>query len=85
MHEYYWGNNTFTLQQELFAKPDMQNYQMTPEHADYLFMKNESELVNLEDVKGRIAAEGALPTHQACSLFAPGEKWSDIDQNILKF
>lgn len=84
MHEYYWGNNTFTLQQELFSKPDMQNYQMTPEHADYLFMKNESELVNLENVKGRIAAEGALPYPPGVFIVAPGEKWSDIDQKYFE-
>ena len=62
----------------------MQNYQMTPEHADYLFMKNESELVNLEDVKDRIAAEGALPYPPGVFIVAPGEKWSDIDQKYFE-
>ncbi|MDK6747860.1 ornithine decarboxylase, partial [Citrobacter sp. UMB8248A] len=84
MHNYYRGNKTFTLQQELFAKPNMQNYPMTPEHADYLFMKNESELVNLDDVKGRIAAEGALPYPPGVFIVAPGEKWSDIDQKYFE-
>ena len=61
MHEYYKENKTFVLQQELFAKPNMQNYQMTPAEADQLFKKDQTELVDLEDVVGRTAAEGALP------------------------
>ncbi|WP_288648270.1 putative ornithine decarboxylase, partial [uncultured Lactobacillus sp.] len=34
MHEYYKENNTFVLQQELFEKPGMQDYKMTPAEAD---------------------------------------------------
>jgi len=79
MHEYYRQNQTFTLQKELFAKPDMQGYTMTPAKADQLFMKNQSELVNLEDIKGRIAVEGALPYPPGVFIVAPGEKWTDID------
>ncbi len=79
MHNYYRQNKTFTLQKELFAKPDMQEYTMTPAKADQLFMKNQSELVNLEDIKGRVAVEGALPYPPGVFIVAPGEKWTDID------
>lgn len=80
MHEYYRRNKTFTLQKELFAKKDMQDYTMTPAQADQLFMRNQSELVNLKDIKGRVAVEGALPYPPGVFIVAPGEKWADIDQ-----
>lgn len=79
MHDYYRQNKTFTLQKELFAKKDMQNYEMTPAQADRLFMKNQSELVDLKDIKGRIAVEGALPYPPGVFIVAPGEKWQDVD------
>jgi len=84
MHNYYRQNKTFTLQKELFAKKDMQNYTMTPAQADQLFMRNQSELINLEDIKGRVAVEGALPYPPGVFIVAPGEKWADIDQKYFE-
>ncbi len=84
MHNYYRENQTFTLQRELFTKNDMQDYVMTPAAADQLFMKNESELVDLNDVEGRIAAEGALPYPPGVFIVAPGEKWSKIDRQYFE-
>ncbi|PMD72111.1 putative ornithine decarboxylase [Companilactobacillus nuruki] len=84
MHEYYRENKTFTLQKGLFAKPDMQQYIMTPAHADQLFMRNQSELVNLKDIEGRIAVEGALPYPPGVFIVAPGEKWGKIDQTYFE-
>lgn len=84
MHNYYQNGQTFTLQQELFAKPDMQNYTMLPKEADTLFMRNESELVDLANVQGRIAAEGALPYPPGVFIVAPGEKWGEIDQKYFE-
>lgn len=69
---------------ELFAKKDMQDYTMTPAQADQLFMRNQSELVNLKDIKGRVAVEGALPYPPGVFIVAPGEKWSEIDQNYFE-
>ena len=84
MHEYYKENKTFVLQQELFAKPNMQNYQMTPAEADQLFKKDQTELVDLEDVVGRTAAEGALPYPPGVFIVAPGEKSAEIDQKYFE-
>ena len=84
MHEYYKENKPFVLQQELFAKPNMQNYQMTPAEADQLFKKDQTELVDLEDVVGRTAAEGALPYPPGVFIVAPGEKWGEIDQKYFE-
>ena len=84
MHQYYRENKTFTLQKELFAKPNMQAYEMTPEAADQLFMKNQSELVDLKDILGRVAVEGALPYPPGVFIVAPGEKWAKIDQKYFE-
>lgn len=84
MHEYYKENKTFVLQQKLFAKPNMQNYQMTPAEVDQLFKKDQTELVDLEDVVGRTAAEGALPYPPGVFIVAPGEKWGEIDQKYFE-
>lgn len=84
MHEYYKENKTFVLQQELFAKPNMQNYLMTPAEADQLFKKDKTELVDLENVIGRTAAEGALPYPPGVFIVAPGEKWGKIDQKYFE-
>ncbi|AGQ23501.1 putative ornithine decarboxylase [Lactobacillus helveticus] len=84
MHEYYKENKTFVLQQKLFVKPNMQNYQMTPAEADQLFKKDQTELVDLEDVVGRTAAEGALPYPPGIFIVAPGEKWGEIDQKYFE-
>lgn len=84
MHEYYKENRTFVLQQKLFVKPNMQNYQMTPAEADQLFKKDQTELVDLEDIVGRTAAEGALPYPPGVFIVAPGEKWGEIDQKYFE-
>lgn len=84
MHDYYRKNKTFTLQKELFTKTNMQDYAMTPAAADQLFMKNESELVDLDNVEGRIAAEGALPYPPGVFIVAPGEKWGQIDKQYFE-
>ncbi|AZA21734.1 MAG: putative ornithine decarboxylase [Lactobacillus helveticus] len=84
MHEYYKENKAFVLQQKLFVKPNMQNYQMTPAEADQLFKKDQTELVDLEDVVGRTAAEGALPYPPGVFIVAPGEKWGKIDQKYFE-
>lgn len=84
MHNYYRKNKTFTLQKDLFAKTNMQDYVMTPEAANQLFMKNESELVDLNDAAGRIAAEGALPYPPGVFIVAPGEKWGQIDKQYFE-
>lgn len=84
MHEYYAKNETFKLQKGLFEKENMQGYCMTPAAADNLFMHNQSKLVNLKDVVGEIAAEGALPYPPGVFIVAPGEKWQEIDKEYFE-
>ena len=73
MHEYYAKNEIYKLQQDLFLKKTFQDYEMTPAEADKLFMKNEGELVDLDEIEGRVALEGALPyPHQSFAIFHLG-------------
>lgn len=84
MHEYYAKNEIYKLQQELFLKKTFQDYEMTPAEADKLFMKNEGELVDLDEIEGRVALEGALPYPPGVFIVAPGEKWQKIDVDYFK-
>ncbi len=84
MHQYYADNQTFTLQKQLFEKADMQSYEMTPKQADTKFMRNQSKLIDLDDIVGQIAMEGALPYPPGVFIIAPGEKWQSIDQKYFK-
>lgn len=84
MHAYYRDHHTFQLQQALFAKPNMQNYTMTPIDADLAFRHNEGELVSLDDVVGRVALEGALPYPPGVFIVAPGEKWQTVDRDYFQ-
>lgn len=84
MHEYYAKNEIYKLQKELFLKKTFQDYEMTPAEADKLFMKNEGELVDLDEIEGRIALEGALPYPPGVFIVAPGEKWQKIDVDYFK-
>lgn len=84
MHEYYAKNEIYKLQKELFLKKTFQDYEMTPAEADKLFMKNEGELVDLDEIEGRVALEGALPYPPGVFIVAPGEKWQKIDVDYFK-
>ncbi|OQR11734.1 putative ornithine decarboxylase [Ligilactobacillus salivarius] len=84
MHEYYAKNEIYKLQQDLFLKKTFQDYEMTPAEADKLFMKNEGELVDLDEIEGRVALEGALPYPPGVFIVAPGEKWQKIDVDYFK-
>lgn len=84
IHEYYRQHQTFSLQRDLFRKAGMNSYQMTPEAADIKFNRNQSELVDLDDVVGRTALEGALPYPPGVFIVAPGEKWTSLDQKYFQ-
>lgn len=84
MHDYYREHQTFQLQQALFEKQNMQDYEMQPAAADLAFRHNESELCDLENVEGRIAMEGALPYPPGVFIVAPGERWQKVDCDYFK-
>jgi len=75
MHDLYARNNVKQLQKEMFRKACLPSVRMSPQEANYAFIRGESELVLLSEAKGRIAAEGALPYPPGVLCVVPGEVW----------
>ena len=76
MHDFYKDRNVSTLQQRLFSKEYFPEYVMNPQEANFEFQRNKGELVPLDEAKGRIALEGALPYPPGVLCVQPGERWS---------
>ncbi len=75
MHDLYARNNVKQLQKEMFRKACLPPVRMSPQEANYAFIRGESELVLLSEAEGRIAAEGALPYPPGVLCVVPGEVW----------
>ncbi|WP_312211573.1 ornithine decarboxylase SpeF [Pseudescherichia sp.] len=75
MHDLYARNNVKQLQKEMFRKACLPPVRMSPQEANYAFIRGESELVLLSEAEGRIAAEGALPYPPGVLCVVPGEIW----------
>ncbi|WP_312456478.1 ornithine decarboxylase SpeF [Pseudescherichia sp.] len=75
MHDLYARNNVKQLQKEMFRKACLPPVRMSPQKANYAFIRGESELVLLSKAEGRIAAEGALPYPPGVLCVVPGEVW----------
>ncbi|MBT9094281.1 Orn/Lys/Arg family decarboxylase, partial [Lactobacillus delbrueckii subsp. bulgaricus] len=84
MHEYYRSNHIFDLEKQLFIKNDFQKYVMTPAKADEEFNRNNSKLVEVDNLTDEIALEGALPYPPGVFIVAPGERWHKIDIDYFK-
>ena len=52
-------------------------YAINPQLANYEFVRGKGELIPLDECKGRIALEGALPYPPGIICVQPGEKWND--------
>lgn len=75
MHNLYARNNVKQLQKEMFRKACLPPVRMSPQEANYAFIRGESELVLLSEAEGRIAAEGAHPYPPGVLCVVPGEVW----------
>ena len=75
MHDLYARNNVKQLQKEMFRKACLPPVRMSPQEANYAFIRGKSELVLLSEAEGRIAAEGALPYPPGVLCVVPGEVW----------
>ncbi|PJX19955.1 ornithine decarboxylase (plasmid) [Advenella sp. S44] len=75
MHDFYKFNDMKTLQKQMFRKDHFPEQVVTPWEANQELVHNKVELVSLSDIKGRIAAEGALPYPPGVLCVVPGEKW----------
>ncbi len=75
MHDLYARNNVKQLQKEMFRKACLPSVRMSPQEANFAYIRGESELVLLSEAEGRIAADGALPYPPGVLCVVPGEVW----------
>ncbi len=83
MHDFYKERKVSDLQKQLFLKDYIPEYVMTPQEANFAFVRGEGELVSLTDAVGRMALEGALPYPPGVICVQPGERWSETAQKYF--
>ena len=84
MHDFHKERGVKNLQKKLFRKEFFPEYVMTPQEANFKFIRGEGELVPLDVIEGRIALEGALPYPPGVICVVPGEKWSETAVEYFK-
>jgi ornithine decarboxylase len=85
MHNFYKRKSINTLQKKLFLKENFPEYAMSPQLANYEFIRGKGELIPLNQCKGRIALEGALPYPPGIICVMPGERLNDITLEYFLF
>lgn len=75
MHDMYTNFNVKQLQKEMFRKSHFPKVAMNPQLANIEFVRGHVELIALDKIEGRIAAEGALPYPPGVLCVVPGEVW----------
>lgn len=76
MHDLYVSHNVKELQKEMFRKAHFPKVVMNPQQAHI-------EVVALDQIEGRIAAEGALPYPPGILCIVPGEVWGGSVQRYF--
>ena len=77
MHDFYKSRRVNILQKRLFRKEYMPEIAMSAKDANYEFVAGNWEKVTLDQIKGRVALEGALPYPPGIITIDPGERWGD--------
>ncbi|MBC8946122.1 lysine decarboxylase, inducable [Xenorhabdus indica] len=75
MHDLYVRNNVKQLQKEIFRKSHFPKIAMSPQQANIEFIRNNVELIPLQNIDKKIAAEGAIPYPPGLCCIVPGEIW----------
>ena len=83
MHNFYKRNDVKRLQQNLFREKSFPDYAISPQEAQWAFIRGEGELVPLTDIVGRTALEGALPYPPGIICVVPGEVWNTTAQKYF--
>ncbi len=77
MHDFYKSRRVNVLQKRLFRKEYLPEVAMSARAANDQFVAGNFEKVTLDNIRGRIALEGALPYPPGIITIDPGERWSD--------
>ena len=83
MHDFYKNRNIANLQKKMFLKENFPEYVMSPQEANYEFIRGKGELIPINECLGRIALEGALPYPPGIICVQPGERWNEITQQYF--
>lgn len=83
MHDLYVTRNVKQLQKEMFRKAYFPKVAMNPQQANIEFVRGHVELVALDKIANRIAAEGALPYPPGVLCVVPGEIWGGAVQKYF--
>ncbi|HGJ5865407.1 ornithine decarboxylase SpeF [Arsenophonus nasoniae] len=83
MHNLYAKLNVKQLQKEMFRQAHFPAVNMLPQAANIQFVRGQVELIAIENIAGRIAAEGALPYPPGVLCVVPGEVWGGAVQNYF--
>lgn len=83
MHDLYAKLNVKQLQKEMFRQAHFPAVNMLPQAANIQFVRGQIELIAIENIAGRIAAEGALPYPPGVLCVVPGEVWGGAVQNYF--
>ena len=84
LHDFYKSHNTKEFQKRMFLKDYFPEYRMKPYDANIELLRNNAKLVELDDIVGEIALEGALPYPPGIFCVAPGEAWSETAKTYFK-
>lgn len=76
MHDFYKENNAKEFQRKLFREETFPKVAMTPYEAGVALIRNQAKMVEIENIEGEVALEGALPYPPGIFCVAPGERWS---------
>lgn len=77
MHDINVRHDMKALQKAMFRAESMPEVAMLPQQANHALVRGDVELLPLAAVRGRVAAEGALPYPPGILCVVPGEAWSD--------
>lgn len=85
MHEFSKKWRVNRIQRDLFRQAHFPAYAMSPQAANWKLVGDEVEMVPLDQICGRIAAEGALPYPPGIICVAPGERWGRAAQAYFRY
>lgn len=77
VHSINVRHNMKALQKAMFLAESLPEVAMLPQQANQALIRGNVELLPLAEVRGRVAAEGALPYPPGILCVVPGEIWSD--------
>lgn len=77
MHDFYKDSNVKQLQKLMFRQAHFPKAVLNPQTAHYEFIRDNVELIPLDEAEGRIGVEGALPYPPGVLCVVPGEVWGD--------